>query len=72
MRILSRVLFYFWSFDVEFCFGLLWLGLWCMVRFVWWHPCTLKVGVIYGLHLLMGIESLVVLDEEVLWCVLGC
>jgi len=66
-----RVLPYSRSPDVELCFGPLWLGLWRTARFAWRHPRTLKVGAIYGLHLLMGIEPLAALDEEALRRVLG-
>lgn len=48
-----RVLPYARTPDVELCFGPLWLGLWRTARFAWRHPRTLRVGAIYGLHLLI-------------------
>ncbi|MEC7524015.1 MAG: hypothetical protein VYE22_29305 [Myxococcota bacterium] len=50
--------------DVDLCFGPLWVVLWRTALFVCRHPRTLRLGAVYGLHLLVGVDLLRWLDEE--------
>ena len=58
-----RVLPYARAPDVELAFGAPWVSFVRTVRFARRHPRALRWGLVYALHLLVGVDPLAALDS---------